>query len=137
MNKWNLNINTRNDTANFIINNKNKNVKLHSSASEHWCINIQPCLPTDSVNNLFSMKDLSTHEKKIPAAKLHRQYCHPPFAFLKKVLSKRMTSLWISLKNIQIVVPYVNVLNQRYPNLQLAISLTQTRWNLTKLSILT
>ena len=33
------------------------------------------------------MTDLSTHEKKIAAAKLHRQYCHPPFAFRKKVLS--------------------------------------------------
>ena len=33
------------------------------------------------------MKDLSTHEKKIAAAKLHHQYCHAPFAFLKKVLS--------------------------------------------------
>ena len=32
------------------------------------------------------MKDLSTHENKISAAKLHRQYCHPPFSFLKKVL---------------------------------------------------
>ena len=84
MKKWNLNINTRNDTAHFIVNNKKKNVELHSSAREHWCINIQPCLPTDSVNNLFSMKDLSTHEKKIPAEKLHRQYCHPRFAFLKK-----------------------------------------------------
>ena len=93
MKKLNLNINTCNDTAHFIVNNKKKNVELHSSAREHWCINIQPCLPTDSVNNLFSMKDLSTHENKIPAAKLHRQYCHPPFAFLKKVLSKRMTSL--------------------------------------------
>ena len=89
----NLNINTRNNTAHFIVNNKKKNVELYSSASEYWCINIQPCLPADYVNNLFSMKDLSTHEKKIPAAKLHRQYCHPPFAFLKKVLSKRMTSL--------------------------------------------
>ena len=47
-------------------------------------INIQPYLPKDSVNILFSMKDLSTHEKKIAAAKLHRQYCHPPFALLKK-----------------------------------------------------
>ena len=89
----NLNINTRNNTAHFIVNNKKKNVELYSSASEHWCINVQTWLPTDSVNNLFSMKDLSTHENKIPAAKLHRQYCHPPFAFLKKVLSKRMTSL--------------------------------------------
>ena len=93
MKKLNLNINTCNDTGNFIVNNKKKNVELPSSAREHWCINIQPCLPTDSVNNLFSMKDLFTKEKKIPAAKLHRQYCHPPFAFLKKVLSKRMTSL--------------------------------------------
>ena len=33
------------------------------------------------------MKDLSTHEKKIAAAKLHRQHCLSPFAFLKKVTS--------------------------------------------------
>ena len=87
MKKWNLNINTGNDTAHFIINGKKKNVELHTSASGYWCINIQPCLPTDSVKILFSMNDLSAHEKKIAAAKLHRQYCHPPFAFLKKVLS--------------------------------------------------
>ena len=62
MKRWNLNINTGNDTAHFIINNKKKNVELYTSASEHCCINIQPCLPTDSVNVLFSMKDLSTHE---------------------------------------------------------------------------
>ena len=36
MNKWNLNINTRNGTANFIINNKKKNVELYSSANEYW-----------------------------------------------------------------------------------------------------
>ena len=64
MKKLNLNINTCNDTAHFIVNNKKKNVELHSSAREHWCINIQPCLPTDSVNNLFSMKDLFRHEIK-------------------------------------------------------------------------
>ena len=88
MKKWNLNINTLNDTAHFIINNKKNHLWMkYSSASEYWCINIQPCLPADLVNNLFNMKDLSTHEKKIPAAKLHSQYCHPPFAFLKKVLS--------------------------------------------------
>ena len=48
MKKWDLNINMGNDTAHFIINNK-KNVELYTSASRHWCINIQPCLPTDSV----------------------------------------------------------------------------------------
>ena len=45
--KWNLNINMNNGTAHFIIKNKKKNVKLYTSASGHWCINIQPCLPTD------------------------------------------------------------------------------------------
>ena len=85
--KWNLNINKDNDTAHFIINNKKKNVELYTPASGHWCINIQPCLHTDSVNVLFSMKDLSTHEKKIAPAKLHCQYCHLSFAFLKKVIS--------------------------------------------------
>ena len=49
MKKWSLNINTGNDTAHFIINNKKKNVELYTSARRHWCINIQPCLPTDSV----------------------------------------------------------------------------------------
>ena len=82
----NLNRNMGNDTVHFIINNKKKNVELHTAAREHWCINIQPCLPTDLVNVLFSVKDLLTHEKKIATAKLHRQYCHPPFAFLEKVL---------------------------------------------------
>ena len=49
MKKWNLDIKMGNDTAHFIINNKKKNVELYTSAREHWCIDIQSCLPTDSV----------------------------------------------------------------------------------------
>ena len=52
---------------------------MHTSASRHWCINIQPCLPTNPVNVSFSKKDLSTHE--------NYQYYHPPLAFLNIVLS--------------------------------------------------
>ena len=49
MKKWNLNRNTGNYTANFIINNNKKNVELCTSASGHWCIDNQSCLTTDSV----------------------------------------------------------------------------------------
>ena len=70
-------------------------------------------LPMDSLKVLFIMKDLSTHYKKIAAVKLHCQYCHPPFAFLKKVQYSMKTFLNI-LENIQIVVLYVTFLNQLY-----------------------
>ena len=85
---------------------------------------------TDSVNVLFSMKYLSRHEKKISARKLHRQYCHPPFSFLKKVL------LLINEKDdkiLNILEKYLNCCSvcKRFkptlPKLQLVIVLTQIR----------
>ena len=60
-------------------------------------------------------------------------------AFLKKILSvfnEKDDEFWISLKNIQIVDLYENVLNQLNPNLLLATFLTQIRWKLTNLWVL-
>ena len=84
---WNVTIRTGNDSAQFTIDGKTKEVALFTSASGHWCVNIQPCIPVDAMSVLFSVDGLSKGEKQQAAARLHRQYCHPPFSFLKKVLS--------------------------------------------------
>ena len=56
MKKWNLVICTRNDTAEFSLNNVTKHVELFTSHSGHWCINIQPGFPVETLDVLFSVK---------------------------------------------------------------------------------
>ena len=87
MKKWNLTIRTGDDSAQLTIDGKVKEMALFTSASGHWCVNIQPCFPVDAVSILFSVSGLTKAEKQQAAARLHRQYCHPAFSFLKKVLS--------------------------------------------------
>ena len=87
MKKWNLTIRTGDDSAQLIIDGKVKEMALFTSASGHWCVNIQPCFPVDAMSILFSVSGLTKAEKQQAAARLHWQYCHPPFSFLKKVLS--------------------------------------------------
>ena len=87
MKQWNLVISTADDTVEITINNMKKKVELYTSLSGHWCVNIQPSFPVDSVSVLFThLQDMSTNEKAKAAKHLHRQYCHPPFEFLRKVL---------------------------------------------------
>lgn len=68
------------------IKDKKKVVELYTLSSGHWCLNIQPCFPADSVSVLFAhIQEMSSKEKFKAAKHLHRQYSHPPFEFLKKV----------------------------------------------------
>ena len=86
MKQWNLTINIGHDIAEFIVNDKLKEIEWYTSASGLCCVNIQPCFPIDAMNVLFSVKREKAREKAQAAETLHHQFCHPPFTFLKKVL---------------------------------------------------
>ena len=87
MKEWNLVIDTRKETAELQLNGHKKNVDLCTSKSGHWCFNLQP--PSSllcAANTFFSVTDLDAEQKKKAAVQIHRQFCHPPFSFLSKVL---------------------------------------------------
>lgn len=86
MKEWCVVIYTENDTAEITINGEKKTVELYTSTSGHWCINIQPSFPVEAISTLFSVSNMSYQQKKSAARHLHRQYCHPPYEFLEKVL---------------------------------------------------
>ena len=83
--QWNFTIFTGNDSAELTINTITRKVKLYTLSGGHWCLNIQPSFPIEAINSLFSTINLSRKEK-FAAARIHRQFCHPSFEFLKKVL---------------------------------------------------
>ena len=56
------------------------------SKSGHWCIEIQPNFPLEAISVMFSVAHLSKEEKVSVAERLHKQFCHPPYQFLRKVL---------------------------------------------------
>ena len=61
-------------------------MELFTSKSGHWCIEIQPNFPLEAISVMFSVAHLSKVEKVSVAEHLHRQFCHPSYQFLKKVL---------------------------------------------------
>ena len=63
-----------------------KGIKLCTSASGNLCINIKARFPINAMSVPFSVKTLTKRGKTQTAAKLHCQFCHPPFTYLKKVL---------------------------------------------------
>ena len=83
--QWNFTIFTGNDSAELTINTVTHKVELYTLSDGHWCLNIQPSFPIEAINSLFSTINLSRKEK-FAAARIHRQFCHPSFEFLKKVL---------------------------------------------------
>jgi len=87
MKSWDVTICTRNDTAEFTLNDVKKNVELFTSPSGHWCVNVQPGFPEEVVDIMFSVQEMTPQEKESAAKRIHRQFCHPPFEFLKKVLN--------------------------------------------------
>ena len=87
MKEWNVLINTGDDTAEITINSVKNNVELFNAPSGHWCINIQPGFPVEVVDVMFSVKEMSREQKTHAAKQIHRQFCHPTFEFMKKVLS--------------------------------------------------
>ena len=58
---------------------------MNTSTSGHWCV--QPSFPLDAVDVLFTTKGMTGNDKRNAARRLHRQFCHPPYEFLRKVLS--------------------------------------------------
>lgn len=86
MKEWNVMINTGNDTAEITINSVNNDVELFNAPSGHWCINIQPGFPVEVVDVMFSIKEMSKEEKEHAAKRIHQQFSHPTFEFMKKVL---------------------------------------------------
>ena len=54
--QWNLTIDTGNDTAEFIVNDKLNEVEWYTSASTLNCFKIQPYFPIDAMNVIFSVK---------------------------------------------------------------------------------
>ena len=86
MKDWKLIIDTGNETASMLYNGVLVHVELRTAQSNHWCIEIAPNVPTTEILSMFSVKELSKKEKSSAAAKIHRQFCHLPFEFLKKVL---------------------------------------------------
>lgn len=87
MKALNLLICTGNETAEVTINCVKKNVELFTSPTGHWCINVQPGFPVEVLDVMFSVSELLKHKNEHAAKRLHHQFCHPPFEFLKKVLS--------------------------------------------------
>ena len=88
MKNWHLVINASDDTEEFTINGERKHVELFTSKSGHWCIEIQPNFPLEAISVMFSVAHLSKEEKclLLNAERLHRQFCHPPYQFLTKIL---------------------------------------------------
>ena len=86
MKNWHLVINASDDTAEFTINGKRKHVELFTSKSGHWWIEIQPNFSLEAISVMFSVARLSKEEKVSVAERLHRQFCHSSYQFLKKVL---------------------------------------------------
>ena len=78
---------TGNDSAELTINTITHKVELYTSSGWHFCLNIQPSFPIEAINSLFSTINLSQMEKCSVVARILRQFCHPSFEFLKKVLS--------------------------------------------------
>ena len=87
MKEWNLTINTGNDAAKITTNNIVKELELYTSKSGHYCLDNHSNYPLGAICVLFSVKALTKSEKVKAVEHLHRQYCYPPFSFLKKVLS--------------------------------------------------
>ena len=88
MREWQLVIDTSNETAMFTLNGERKVTDLYTSASGHWCLNLSSPLSTlRSVQSYFSIQGMSKGEKSNAALHIHRQFCHPPFHFLEKVLN--------------------------------------------------
>ena len=61
-------------------------MELFTSKNGHWCIEIQPNFPLEAISVMFLVAHLSKEEKVSVAERLHRQFCHPLYQFLKKVL---------------------------------------------------
>ena len=87
MKEWNLIIDTGRETASLTLKGETRNVELHTSKSKHWCIEIRPWISIRAIFSLFSVKSFTKQEKKLAAKKIHRQFCHPPYEFLKNILS--------------------------------------------------
>ena len=64
-----------------------KQIELCTLSSGHWCIHVLPTFPTDAINVLFTLQELSTAEKTKAAKHLHRQLCHQSYESLRKALS--------------------------------------------------
>ena len=86
MNNSHLVINASDDTAEFTINGERKHVELFTSKSGLWYIEIQPNSPLEAISVMFSVALLSKEEEVYVAERLHRQFSHPSYQFLKKVL---------------------------------------------------
>ncbi len=72
--------------AEVTIGHTTHTINLSNTVSGHWCINIQPSYPHESIKVMFSCKLMNQKEKVATAKKLHRQFCHPTYEFLEKVL---------------------------------------------------
>ena len=61
-------------------------MELFTSKSGRWCSDIQPNFPLEAMSVMFSVAHFSKEEKVSVAERLHRQFCHPSYQFLRKVL---------------------------------------------------
>ena len=87
MRQWGLIINTKTETTELMLNGSRKIVDLCTSKSGHWCLSLQsPLSIMNACESYFSVASLSRAEKKNAAIHVHRQFCHPPYRFLEKVL---------------------------------------------------
>ena len=87
MKEWHVVIDTNKETATLKLNGVVKDVDLYTSKSGHWCLSLKPSLSMlESVETYFSVAKLTKDEKLQSATHIHRQFCHPPFTFLAKIM---------------------------------------------------
>lgn len=76
MKSWDVTICTRNDTAEFRLNELKKNIELFTSPIGHWCVNFQPGFQEEEIDIMFSVQDMTPDQKEFAAKRLHRQFCY-------------------------------------------------------------
>ena len=71
----------------------------------HWCVDIQYGFPFEAMSILCTVPNLSENEKMSAAKRLHRQFRHPSFVFMKEVLSNLMK---LDKESFEIMEKYTN-----------------------------
>ena len=119
MKNWHLVIDASGDTAGFTINGERNHVELFTSKSGQWCIEMQPNFPLEAISVMFLVAHLSKEEKVSVAERLHRQFCHPPYQFLKKILmnfGEVDKGCLKHLRSIHLTALYVSDISQLFPS---------------------
>ena len=84
---WDIKLDAGRDVATVSIDGVVKDLPLCVSGSGHWCVDLTPGMPSNTLDALFSVRGKTLQEKKKAALHLHRALVHPSFSTMKKSLA--------------------------------------------------